>query len=165
MFVNLENHQVHLNLLFFNDDGTDLYLPIEGQGSVRGMSLTMDPACTLQFQTMGTSSGTRTGWAYMSQDNYNDSIGGMAVFRQVIPGRPDFEAIVPVVSKYQNHFAIYYDNAGYTTAYAVANPSAQTVTIPLTVRDQNAVALQRWACGSAPLPSLASQRWRTIASL
>jgi hypothetical protein len=150
MFVNLENHQVHLNLYFFNDDGTDLILPIEGQGNVRGMSLTMGPACTLQFQTMDTSSTTRTGWAYMSQDNYNDSIGGMAVFRQVIPGRPDFEAVVPVVSQFQNHFVMYYDNVGFTTAYAVANPSSQTVTIPLTVRNQAGVVLQSTSATLCP---------------
>src|SRR5258707_593663 len=36
-FVNLENHSVSFQVLFFRDDGGDLSVPVLGQGVVRGL--------------------------------------------------------------------------------------------------------------------------------
>src|SRR5436190_14919665 len=99
MFVNLEDRTVHFKVLFLQDNGDDLNLPIPGQGSVYGESITLPPAASIQFETAGTGSKLASGWAYMLQDDYNDSIGGMTVFRQSVPGRPDFEAVVPIVNQ------------------------------------------------------------------
>src|SRR5205807_9664952 len=38
-FVNLENHSVSFQVLFFRDDGGDMVVPIVGQGSVRGLTV------------------------------------------------------------------------------------------------------------------------------
>ena len=42
--LNLENHSVAFQILFFKDDGTDLYVPVIGQGLVRGMNISLNIA-------------------------------------------------------------------------------------------------------------------------
>jgi hypothetical protein len=79
-FVNLENHSVSFQVLFFNDDGTDLSVPILGQGVVRGLNIALDAAVGIEFETSGASPRLSHGWALLSQTT-NDSVGGMAVFR------------------------------------------------------------------------------------
>jgi hypothetical protein len=161
MFVNLENFSVHFDVLFFNDDGTDMVVPLVPSGTntggnVRAVSVTLGAACSIQFQTAGTSSVTRTGWALVSQDDYKNSIGGMAVFRQSVAGRPDFEAVVPVVSRFSGHFALYFDNVGYSTAFAIANPSSSPVTIPIRVHDQAGSVIQTQTFSLPPYGHTAS---------
>lgn len=133
--VNLENRAVNFQVLFFRDDGFDLVVPIAGQGPVRGMNITLGSAGSLTFETTGESSSLAQGWALISQSP-SDSIGGLAIFRQRIAGRPDFEAVVPVVNQFDNHFVLMFDNTGFTTATAVANPSMLSVSIPVNIRNE-----------------------------
>jgi len=134
--VNLENHSTSLAVLFFNDNGTDLYVPVVGEGLVRGMVITLNTAGSMEFETTGDSPGLAQGWALMSQTT-NDSVGGMAVFRQSVPGSPVQEAVVPVVNQFQSHFVLLFDNTVFTTAIAVANPTANAVVIPVNIRNQS----------------------------
>src|ERR1700704_2281666 len=53
-FVNLESHNVSFQVLFFNDDGSDLSVPVVGQGLVRGLTITLDSAGSIEFETSGT---------------------------------------------------------------------------------------------------------------
>ncbi len=47
-------------------------------------------------------------------------VGGTAVFRQTAPGRPDFEAAVPLSAVTEKRFRIPFDNmAGYSTGVAL----------------------------------------------
>src|SRR5438128_90900 len=41
-FVNLENHSVSFQVLFFEDDGSDMLVQILGQGTVRGLNVTLE---------------------------------------------------------------------------------------------------------------------------
>ncbi|MEP6536091.1 MAG: hypothetical protein ABJF23_12270 [Bryobacteraceae bacterium] len=134
-FVNLESHSVTFQVLFFNDDGRDLYVQILGQGSVRGLDVTLDAAGSIQFETLGSGANLTQGWALLSQSN-NDSVGGMAIFRQSVAGRADQEAVVPIVSQYDNHFVLLFDNTSFTTAIAIANPTTEAVVIPVYIRNQ-----------------------------
>ncbi len=135
-FVNLENHSVSFQVFFFNDDGTDMSVPILGQGVVRGLTVTLETAGSVQFETAGTAPNLAQGWALLSQST-NDSVGGMAVFRQSVPGRSDQEAVVPIVSQYDSHFVLLFDNTAFTTAIALANPTNNDVSIPVNIRGQN----------------------------
>jgi hypothetical protein len=134
--VNLENHSTSFQVLFFKDNGTDLIVPVVGQGPVRGMNITLGTAASVEFETTGISANLAQGWALLSQST-NDSVGGMAIFRQSIPGRPDQEAVVPIVNQFANHFVLLFDNTTFTTAIALANPTLNSVIIPVNIRNQN----------------------------
>jgi hypothetical protein len=139
--VNLENHPVTFQILFFTDDGNDMFVPVDGLGVVRQVSVTLDTAGSTEFESTGFSNNfsdtLQQGWALLSQTT-NDTIGGMAVFRQRVFGRPDQEATVPIVSQFDSHFVLLFDNtAGFVTGLAVANPTTDSVAIPVTIRDQS----------------------------
>ncbi|MCC6342568.1 MAG: hypothetical protein IT166_10230 [Bryobacterales bacterium] len=119
--LNLENHAVTFQVLFFRDNGTDLIVPLVGQGPVRGMNITLGTAGSVTFETTGTSAALSQGWALLSQST-NDTVGGLAVFCQSVPGRPDFEAVVPIVNQFDNHFVLLFDNTAFTTATAKGGP-------------------------------------------
>ncbi len=134
-FVNLENHSVSFQVLFFNDNGDDMSVPVVGQGLVRGLNVSLETAGSIQFETAGNAPSLTQGWALLSQST-SDSVGGMAVFRQSVAGRPDQEAVVPIVSQYDNHFVLLFDNTAFTTAIALVNPTTSDVAIPVNIRNQ-----------------------------
>ncbi len=135
--VNLENHPTSFSVLFLRDDGSDLYVPVVGQGLVRGMDITLDTAGSYEFETSGNSPNLAQGWALISQTT-NDSVGGMAVFRQRFPGFQAQEAVVPVVSQFDSHFVLLFDNTNaYVTGIAIANPTNNSVVIPVNIRNQS----------------------------
>ena len=141
LLVNLENHPVTFQILFFTDDGNDMFVPVGDLGLVRQVSVSLDTAGSTEFETTGFSNDfpdtLEQGWALLSQTT-DDTIGGMAIFRQRVFGRPDQEATVPVVSQFDSHFVLMFDNtAGFTTGLAVANPTLDSVSIPVTIRDQS----------------------------
>src|SRR6266481_1977253 len=43
-FVNLDNHPVGFTVLFFADDGSDLFIPVLGYGIVRNVSIVLPVA-------------------------------------------------------------------------------------------------------------------------
>jgi hypothetical protein len=133
--VNLENHPTAFDVLFFKDDGTDLIVPVVGQGPVRAMHISLVTAGSLTFETAGTANDLAQGWALLSQAN-NDSVGVFAVFRQTIPGQQAQEAVVPAVNQFENHFVLPYDNTKYVTGIALANPTLNRVVIPLNIRNE-----------------------------
>lgn len=142
MFVNLENYPVRFKVIFLSDNARDLYLPIAGLGITSGVQITLPPTGTITFESAGAPS-LSSGWAYMLPDSPVDAIGGLAIFRQSIPGRPDFEAVVPIVSKFDRHFALLFDNVGFTTAAALSNTTLDSLSVPVVVRSETGVVLQR----------------------
>jgi hypothetical protein len=134
-FVNLESHPVSFQLLFFKDDGNDMFVPIAGLGLVRQVNITLDTAGSTELETTGFSDNLTQGWALLSQTT-TDTIGGMAIFRQHVFGRPDQEAVVPIVSQFDSHFVLLFDNTVYTTGIAIANPTLNFVDIPVNIRNQ-----------------------------
>src|SRR5471030_1421404 len=134
--INLENHATSFDVLFFNDNGTDLVVPVVGQGSVRGMHIPLGIASSATFETTGTENNLSAGWAVLSQSN-NDSVGIFAVFRQTVPGGQAQEAVVPAVNQFENHFVLPYDNTKYVTGIALANPTPNSVIIPVNIRNES----------------------------
>jgi hypothetical protein len=69
------------------------------------------------------------------------TIGRNAIFRQVIPGRPDFEASLPIVIYVNaNSYTLPFDNLTATTGVAIVNPLSYTsIMIFLTFRDAQGV--------------------------
>src|SRR5712664_2297764 len=108
--TNLDSRTVHFVVLFFNDDGSDLTVRVLGQGNVKGVDVVLGSAQSATFETAGDAQFLAQGWATIKKDNASDSVGGFAVFRQRIAGRSDSEAVVPIVSQFDSHFVLLYDN-------------------------------------------------------
>src|SRR6476469_2948858 len=112
------------------------------ENGVRGLNVTLETAGSIEFETAGLASNLTQGWALLSQST-NDSVGGMAIFRQSVFGRPDQEAVVPIVSQFDNHFVLLFDNTAFTTAIALANPTTNRVDIPVNIRNQAGQIIDR----------------------
>lgn len=142
--TNLDSKTVRFSILFFNDDGSDLTVRMVGQGLVRGIDIVLGSAQSATFATSGDAQFLAQGWATIKKDNSSDSIGGLAVFRQRIPGKPDFEAVVPVVSQFDSHFVLLFDDtASFITGMAIANPSNSAVVIPINIRNEQGEIIDR----------------------
>jgi hypothetical protein len=141
--TNLDTRTLQVTVFFFRDDGSDLALPVVGQGMVRGMRITLTPSSSYTFSTTGGSSGTASGWAYIMKENVNDAVSGMCIFRQRTAGRPDYEAAVPIVSEFDNRAVLLYDNTNsFVTAAAFANPNSASARVTFTVRNENGDVLE-----------------------
>ena len=141
-FVNLDVKSVRFTIYFLDDNGDDLAIPVTGIGTTAGVDITLPVNNTITVQTPGTSASLKQGWVYIER-GIDDIVSGLAVFRQRVSGRPDFEAVVPIVSEFDDRFVLLYDNTnGFTTAVAIANPSVAAVRIPITVRDEDGNVLE-----------------------
>jgi hypothetical protein len=143
-FVNLDSKLLHFTVYFIGDSGDDLEVDLVGLGPSYGVEVSLGAGQTRSFETRGTSGTLRQGWAYIERDDLEDVLGGLCVFRQRVPGRPDFEAVVPVVSEIEERVVLLYDNTnGYVTAMAVANSWPMAVTVSVEVRTEDGRILEQ----------------------
>jgi hypothetical protein len=91
----------------------------------------LGPYASYNIVVQDTGGSVQTGWSeliYNNSTNLNQ-LGGHAIFRSHIAGRPDFEAVVPLGSYNDPVFFIPYDNSGgYVTSMALVNPDFSTKT-------------------------------------
>jgi len=135
---------VHWLLAFYADGGFPMNLPIQGAGPASTLFAALPPNWSVTIQTLGTSAQLLQGWARLtSYDRAPNQPGamvvtdrqlaGLAVFRQRVPGRPDFEAVVPLSPVTENRFVMPFDNRGnYSTGIAWLNPD-QSSPVPVEV--------------------------------
>jgi hypothetical protein len=141
-FANVDTKAVTFEVYFIASNGNDLRIPIVGIGTSAAVTVTLPPTETVTIETQGTKNDLSQGYAYIIRGDYKDKIAGLAVFRQRVPGRPDFEAVVPLVSEFDKRFVLLYDNiGGFTTSMAIANPSLDNIDVDVTVRDEDANVL------------------------
>ncbi len=140
--VNLGTVQANLNVWFYGDDGSDQNFTVEGIGSTSGVAVTLPVGNSITINTLGGPSIPEAqGWAQLELADPNAmTVGGMAVFKQVIEGRPDFEAVVSIDSSVLvDRMAFPFDDTGgFTTCYALVNPTDWFSTVYVTVRDEDA---------------------------
>lgn len=140
--VNLEDVSWNFQVYFLADDGKDLSVPIAGVGPVIGLDITLNPGGTFTFRTEGTAATLTQGWAIM--DRGQASIGGMGVFRLSVPGRPDFEAVVPFASQVERIGVLVFNNrSGFSTGVAVANSAPWAVQSQVTILDDKGALIER----------------------
>jgi hypothetical protein len=125
------------NLSFYADNGFPMNIPIQGAGPASRLFASLPPAWSVTIETQGTSASLLQGWAVLTSFDrsadqpgaiqLNSRIGGMAVFRQRIAGRPDFEAVVPFSPINEARFAMPFDNrSDHSTGIAWLNPNLTT---------------------------------------
>lgn len=144
VFHNVDTKTVRFRVFFLKSDGTDMSLPMVGQGAGVGITLTLPVAATAVMETVGDSTVLSQGWAYVDRENAGDGVAGLAVFRQRLAGKADQEAVVPIASEFGTRFILVYDNTqSYVTSMAIANPDSVTAPVDVTIRDQNGAVVRQ----------------------
>jgi hypothetical protein len=147
VLVNLGSAPAYYTLTFVSESGGFLNLPLAGEGVRGNTGGSLEANGTALIETAGLSGRLQQGWAFlMTYDRPPDqagaayapaALGGMAVLRQHVAGRPDFEAAVPFSSMFDTQFVAPFDNRdGFSTRLTLVNPSASAASpVTLTIRD------------------------------
>ncbi len=116
-----------VNVSFFGNDGTPLNVP-----SLGGTATTANvPAGGVALLEAPNNGALQQGWAKI---DLPDGVIGYGVFRQSVAGRADQEAVVPFSDAATSNATLIFDDAGLTTAVAVANPTTSAVAVTLTAK-------------------------------
>ncbi len=124
---------VYWSLNFIGDGGLPMNLAVERAGPASRVFAALPPGWSITIDTQGTAATLTQGWALLTTldrppdqsgaRQVTDRIGGMAVFRQRVAGRPDFEAVVPFSPLTETTFVMPFDNrSGFSTGIALLNP-------------------------------------------
>ncbi|MCC6861962.1 MAG: hypothetical protein IT158_25545 [Bryobacterales bacterium] len=146
LLTNLGATTVYFAVRFRDDSGGALSLTLAGFGPAFGVNGRLDPNQSAEFKTAGTGSTLAQGSAIVfTLDRPGDDpsarplpnqLGGYAIFRQRIQGRPDSEAVVPVSPMFESSFTLFFDNRdGYITGAALVNIGSQTSPVTVVARD------------------------------
>jgi hypothetical protein len=96
-FVNLSTTgSASIKISFYNDDGSPLSASIAGVGNVTTYQATLLTGATQTIVLSG-SNPLVAGWANVESTN-GAAVRGQGDFRQHVPGKPDFEAVVPLTT-------------------------------------------------------------------
>lgn len=131
---------------FVGQDGSAMSVPLNGIGTVTSQSVSLPRYGTVLLEALNSGS-LGQGWVELLLPA---GVIGYGVFRQSIDGRADQEAVVPLTTVTSQTVDMIYDDAGFTTAVAVVNPSSTQATFTLTaVKDDGTQA----GTGSFVLPA------------
>lgn len=144
--TNLSPGPSHYALFLRDNDGNVLSLPFLGRGSASMIYGTLEPGRSLELETPGIGASLLQGFARLfcldkpasdpTATVVPTQIGGYAVFRLSVAGRPDFEAIVPMGSPFENRFKLFFDNRyGFSTGVALLNPGTSSTGVSIVARD------------------------------
>ena len=125
-FANLTAASVSFTVNFTADSGTPLIVPSIG-GSATTVNLAPHATAVLESPNAGS---LNQGYVTASLPS---GVIGYGVFRQSVQGTPDQEAVVPLASSASTGSTLSWDDTAYTTAVAIANPSAVPVSVSITV--------------------------------
>jgi hypothetical protein len=139
-FANTSSSTTSVTVNFIGDDGTPLVVPGIGSSSTT-VNLAANGSAILEAQNVGS---LTQGYVVVALPS---NVSAYGVFRQSVPGRDDQEAVVPLSKMTDSTNTLIWDDQTHTTAVAVSNPSATTVTVNVTVRDVNGNVL-----GTASIP-------------
>jgi len=118
-----------LTIKFRADDGRKVAFPIQNYGTIDTLDVELPADSSLYLETTGTSPSVRVGWVEVDQLTGALPVRGFAVFRQSVPGRPDFEA-VSTGMRAAAAVVFPFDNTnGLETGFALVNLSTAACTI------------------------------------
>ncbi|MCC6389413.1 MAG: hypothetical protein IT167_02325, partial [Bryobacterales bacterium] len=133
--VNLDTVPAPFTLRFWRQNGSNLPIPLAGGGSADSVDGTIPAGGVRVIETLGGTTDLVQGWAELTTTR---NIGGLAVFRQRVTGRPDQEAAVTLTTT-SNKFVLPFDNTdNFVTSMALVNVSATLgTTINVVIRDES----------------------------
>jgi hypothetical protein len=136
ILTNMDTSPAGFTLNFWRDDGTPF--PLEFDNIIGGASASFEGTIpvggSLTLASVGTAGAVSQGWAQLIATK---RIGGLAVFRQSVPGRPDQEAAVPIAASVAN-FVLPFDNAqNFVTSMALVNTNAaNSIAVSVVIQDE-----------------------------
>lgn len=140
IFVNLSDSFADFNVFFYNGDGGPMFLPWVGIGTFSVLRVSIPINGSVIVETTGTSSFLAQGYAVMDT---SQRIGGQAIFRRLVPGLPEAEAVVPFSSQLLRRYVLPFTHiAGFRTGVAIVNTATTNISITLTIRDQDGFIIQ-----------------------
>jgi hypothetical protein len=122
-------------LLNFNGTGgAPASFTFDGIGASSALQAMIPASTSASVSTTGTGGALTQAWLAVGGAR---ALGGFAVFRQAVPGRPDFEAASPLVRYPANGFLLPFDNTQqFVTSMALVNSSSAPATIAVTLRGE-----------------------------
>ena len=166
ILVNTDTQPANFDLKFWDDNGNPLVLDLGADGITAELSGIIQPGVARFIRTAATGN-LQQGWAELTAPG---SVDGNAIFGLESPGQGDSEAAVPLSANSGADLFLPFDySTGYSTAFALANPSQQAVisasildtfgapvpaanVIPVPARGHHADALAR------PFPAVVQKR-------
>jgi hypothetical protein len=122
---------------FYNLNGAARTVSLVGLAATDRVTGNLTAGQTVIYETAATAT-LEPGWASIEPSSSGSRITGFAVFRLHIAGLPDAEAIVTLGNLSDRTFVLLYDQQnGYSTGFALVNPTTSTGTYSVSVRDQN----------------------------
>lgn len=133
--VNVYHSAAAVDLRFYDSNGVPMPVPTDIQGNTSVVRVNLPIGGSQRINIAG-GGDTRVGWARLDYDWAISEVAATAVFRQSVPGRADFEALVPADNE-TSQFRVQFDEVnGYTTGLALANTSATQVVLEVTARNE-----------------------------
>lgn len=137
-FVNTSDATVRFTARFWSDSGQPWTVPLEGVGSFSAVEVTIPAKQTMEVRTVEGGAVVQQGWVELAYSGATGSdIGAFATFRQRVPGRPDFEAVVPLGYDFGTRsFLLFDEQAGFSTGIAlVATRTFGATTVTFNIRN------------------------------
>lgn len=144
IYNGFSNDIARISVIFRNNDGQRILVPVSNYGMVSSIDLEMMPESSVYLETLGTGADVQTGWVEVDQLTSTTPIRGFAVFRQIVPGRPNFEA-VSIGMRAAQIMTFPFDNTnGLVTGFAAVNLGPGTCTVAVSsIFDEKGSALLR----------------------
>ncbi len=118
-----------LSIVFRGPGGDKIAFPVTNFGVLSQIDIDLDPTRSLFLETGGSGADVLTGWVEVQQLSGHEPVRGFAIFRQSIPGRPDFEA-VSMGMRTAAFMTFPFDNTrGMTTSFAIVNLASSACTV------------------------------------
>ena len=157
VIVNMSAATMQYSTYFYNQNGGPMSVTFRESPSgnivnATAIASTLPPGASFNFSLFDTSATTQVGWAFVDYDSSVGRLGGYAVFRQRIQGRPDFEALVPLSSYFDHRFYLPVDELeGFVTAMAICNPASNSSTnVVLRMTGLDGIEISRRSLTLAP---------------
>jgi hypothetical protein len=138
--VNVQHVDTDVTVRFYDDNGVALPVPTDTQGNTPEYRVKVAGNGSHQFMISGGET-VRQGWADVIYDSNLGDVRGAAVFRQVVPGRQDLEALSPSCNNTWQQRIPFDETAGYQLGLAMANPNSEAVVVSAVLRGEDGKAL------------------------
>lgn len=167
--VNMGLGPLDFAIYFYNPQGSAFTVTLREQPSGEPITnsafeVSLESGASTTVVLVDTTPGVlRQGWAVVDYTGSNSRLGGHATFRQRIAGRADYEALIPMGSYEDYAFLLpVNDSAGFITAIAMCNPSANVsanILVQLLDVDGFEIARREVALGPQQHVATAIREW------
>jgi hypothetical protein len=152
---NSATEAITFEIRFWSSSGTRLSFPFVGEGTKSTIVQQLQPGGSAVYKTEGTAAATTAGWIEILSTGPTVAlapISAFAVFRQRVPGRPDFESTALAVPSDSAEVLFAFDNLEkYVTSLAIVNPTLEAATISVQFRSAAGTILSQETISLPPL--------------